>query len=213
MTSPQMDPELLKEVTNHSPSKELGAQYARDKEWIAERRDQLLKKHSENWVAGPLLGTINKCLRRSLAPPIELEEGWVKAPAEEAAPQLELLLFCSSNRATGRYHKLWPVLEKMHEDYGPRGLRLTWVTHPASTRISQELVDFSALLEELNITWSAGMDISSDLSSYEAYDVNRASTHLYYIDGAGQFKWHLMDSMHWDEGLMRAVVERVLAKP
>ncbi len=168
-----------------------------------------------NFLAGPLLGTINRCLTRNLTPAIELEEGWVAAPAEvDAAPRLELLLFCSANRAKGRYKKLWPVLKKIHEDYGPRGVRLTWITHPiyGDRKIPQELVDFRALVEELEVTWPAGMDISPDLSSYEAYDVNRASTHFYYIDRGG-FTWHLMDPMHWDEGLMRAVIERVLGKP
>ena len=51
MTSPQMDPELLEEVKSHSPSKELGDQYARDKDWITTHRDELLREHPENWVA------------------------------------------------------------------------------------------------------------------------------------------------------------------
>ena len=51
MASPQMDPELLEEVKNHSPSREVGEQYASDKEWITANRDALLKKHPENWVA------------------------------------------------------------------------------------------------------------------------------------------------------------------
>ena len=50
MTGPQVDG-LLEELKKHSPSKELGERYARDKEWLGAHRDELLKEHPEHWVA------------------------------------------------------------------------------------------------------------------------------------------------------------------
>ena len=50
MTTPQVD-DLLEELKKYAPSKELGEQYARDKEWLSVHRDELLKEYPENWVA------------------------------------------------------------------------------------------------------------------------------------------------------------------
>lgn len=50
MTGPQVD-RLIEEIKKHSLSKELGEQYARDKEWLSAHRDELLKEYPEHWVA------------------------------------------------------------------------------------------------------------------------------------------------------------------
>ncbi len=55
-----------------------------------------------------------------------------------------------------------------------------------------------------------GLDAEPGNPIYAAYNVNRGGCHLFLADSNGVLVWHIIDPMYWDEGLLRAVVQRIL---
>lgn len=159
--------------------------------------------------AVPYLNTIYTQIGNPAAPFALGEEHWV-VPAEfepDSSPSSAVLFFCPSQKR--RYRKLFPILDSTVASY--EGIQLVWISYPKS---SDEGIDaaYGKILEE----WDAkGIENTSallddnDSSLHKKYEATRGSGDLYIVDDEGNVQWRVIDPMYWDDGLIRAVLNRV----
>ena len=131
-------------------------------------------------------------------------------PAEfdsDTSPTAAVLLFCPSGKR--RYRKLFPILDGTVATYDD--VQLVWISYPKSK--STELDETYELLllewDAKGIENTALLCDDAESSVHKKYEAYRGSGDLYIVDHEGNVQWRVIDPMYWDDGLVRAVLDRV----
>lgn len=148
------------------------------------------------------------------APPLDLGDNWVVAPEGDVpADAVSLVVFCPVNRVLQRQGPLFERLVKIAEDYWGVGLRIYWVSYcrPSPAKSLEEYKqEMQQLVTKYELPFAAGLDVGSDIRVHRSYGMEAIGTaNVFVIDREGNFEWRVIDPLDRDEGLIRAVLDRV----
>ena len=104
-----------------------------------------------------------------------------------------------------------PEMKKLVAEFAEHDLELVWVAYPPRVEggLGAQQADFLVRANELELeNYALIFDVDQPQSIHANYFVNRGSPNLFVIDAEGQVQWHIIDPMHWDEGLFRGVLKR-----
>ena len=137
---------------------------------------------------------------------------WIQPPPEsDEDKKLELRLFCDSNRATNRQARFIDVLRKLEHEYSSQGLRVVWISGVLrAERAGREANAMTEIAIQKKLGWSFGVQPGQETGVLERHLVSHGGTLLMAIDSEGILRWEVIDPMFWDEGLYRAIIERLL---
>lgn len=149
------------------------------------------------------------------APELGASLRWGIPPAEEpGVATCRALLFCNSRNAVERQAGFIALLSRLGNEYWPRGLRVEWIGLAAIPKmIEPEGLQMQDVARVHRLGWAMGIDVGPENTAHTAYQVPTGGTVLFVIDTKGEIAWQLIDPMHWDEGLIRRVLERLLPAP
>ncbi len=149
------------------------------------------------------------------APAFDIGDGWVNPPSEDAdKAKATVLVFADSSRAQGRHREYFHAFAKVQKELWAKGLRSAWIS--AASRMKDATLEgqkeeMRLVADSLKATGAYGLDSDMELPVWMSYGVNRGSVHLFVLDADKKVRWHLIDPMAWDIGLIRAVIDRVMA--
>ncbi|MCI0650871.1 MAG: hypothetical protein L0Z55_03185 [Planctomycetes bacterium] len=159
----------------------------------------------------PYLATLDG-LCGNEAPAVDLGDKWLRQAEESPAQPVRLLLFCGVHEAKARHERLVEALAKMSTEFEAEDLSITWVAGARDERrqpLEEQAAEFRAIVEKVGFDGAFGFDVGQEKQTYNAYMVNEGTTNLFAIDREGKVAWHVIDPMHWDEKLIRAVIQRL----
>jgi hypothetical protein len=147
------------------------------------------------------------------APPLGDTMTWITPPTEEPGVRTcRLRLFCNVDSARTRHADLMLALDRLGKEFWPRGLRIEWIIPAISPRVHDGVVATAAEIVRRNeLAWTVGVDQGgSEAPVHLAHQVLSGTVTIIQSDADGKVAWELIDPMHWDEGLIRSVIERLL---
>ena len=129
----------------------------------------------------------------------------------DVAVKAQVILFCPASSAFNRHAGLIQTLRQIGVEMWPDGLRISWIgVSMREDQAEREAVAMQTVAQRNQLGWAIGYDLGPTPEVLGAFNVNMGSVTMFVLDHRGRVAWEIIDPMHWDQGLIRYVLRRVI---